>query len=125
MPGNVTIPQPGVPYMKMTMGGEEVTFGQDRRLMSFSYDRVTNKASHLEVQFLDTEWTYIEGLLSKNWQSGIRIEYGWLGSKDPKLWTKEPIKMSAQKFNPQIFDSYVLITITGVTTDDKLSLIHI
>ena len=121
MPGNVTIPQPGVPYMKMRMGGEDVTFGEDRRLLSFSYDMVTNKTNSVEVVFLDTEWTYIEGLLADNWADGIEIEFGWLGSNDSKLWTKEPIKMQALKFNPQVFDSYVTIAIKGSTLAPRIA----
>lgn len=115
MAGNVIIPQPGVPYVRIWMGEEEITLGRDRRLMEFSYSSVMNKVGEFNIKLIDSEWTVVESLLHQNWNEGIKIQYGWLGAKDKRLWTEDTITMTAQKFNPIVFDSYVEMTINGVT----------
>jgi hypothetical protein len=116
MRSNVTIPQPAVPYVKVWMGGARVTFGDNkRRLISFKYDMAYNQPGEFQLQFIDTEWTTIEALLHQNWDNGIELQYGWLGSNNPKLWTENKITMTAQWFTPIVYDSYVDITIKGNT----------
>lgn len=121
MPGNVTIPQPGVPYVRIWMGDEEVTFGPDRRLMEFSYSMVMSKVGEFTIKLIDSEWTVVESLLHQYWNEGIRIQYGWLGAKSGKLWTDHTITMTAQKFNPVVYDSHVEITINGFTKMSSLA----
>lgn len=120
---NVVIPQPGVPYVKASIGKEELTLGPDRRLMSFNYTRSTTGGGSnnmFTLVLLDTQWTVVEDALFKFGINGMNIEYGWYGSQDPKLWTKQPIGMGIQTFTPEIFDSYAKITITGFTKTDFL-----
>ena len=109
------VPQPGVPYAKVWIAGVEVTESKDRRLMSFEYTLVTGKTPTMTVALLDLEFDYVESLVRQSGIDGMYFEFGWLGSSNNQLWS-ERIRASAQKYSPQIFDSYSIITIHSIVT---------
>ena len=109
------VPQPGVPYAKVWIAGVEVTESKDRRLMSFEYTLVTGKTPTMTVALLDLEFDYVESLVRQSGIDGMYFEFGWLGSSNNQLWS-ERIRASAQKYSPQIFDSYSIENVWETTS---------
>lgn len=114
--GNVTIPQPTAPFVKVWIGDKEITESPKRRLKRFEYHlgTIPSQGNQIEMELVDTEWTEIEDLLVSEYGQ-ITFEFGWLGSKDEKLWTKEKRVMRIVKYVPQIHESYSIITLYGLT----------
>jgi hypothetical protein len=111
---NVTIPQPGVPFVKIWIDGNEITAAPKRRLKRFVYSLGTtpSQANAITMELIDAEWTEVEQLLA-NSSGVITFRYGWLGETDKKLWSEEDTMMRILKFKPTLYDSYVSMTLEG------------